>query len=53
VPGKSIYLTSARELRGVLRDPVFVGAATLSRGKEIFQIPLGLAIGVGFLEMYL
>ena len=51
--GKYISLRSARELKGVLRDPAVVGARTLSGGKEIFQIPLGLAIGVAFLGIYL
>ena len=51
--GKYIYLTSVKELKGVLRDPVVVGAGALSGGREIFQIPLGLAIGAAFLGMYL
>ncbi len=50
--GKYIHLTSARELKGVLGDPVAVGPGGLSGGREIFQIPLGLAIGAAFLGMY-
>ena len=34
-------------------DPAVVGTRALSGGKEIFQIPLGLAIDVAFLGMYL
>jgi len=51
--GKYMHLTSVRELKGILRDPAVVGAEALSGGREIFQIPLGLAIGVAFLGMYL
>jgi Ca-activated chloride channel family protein len=50
--GKYIHLTSGKELKGVLRDPVVVGTGALSEGREIFQIPLGLAIGIFFLGMY-
>jgi Ca-activated chloride channel family protein len=50
--GKYIHLTSGKELKGVLRDPVVVGTGTLSGGREVFQIPLGLAIGIFFLGMY-
>jgi Ca-activated chloride channel family protein len=50
--GKYIHLTSEKELKGVLRDPVVVGTGALSGGREIFQIPLGLAIGILFLGIY-
>jgi len=51
--GRYIHLTSGRELKGVLRDPVIVGTGALSGGREIFQIPLGLAIAIFFLGIYL
>ena len=51
--GKYIHLTSAKNLKGVLRDPAVMGKSALSGGKEIFQIPLGLAMGIVFLGMYL
>ena len=51
--GKYIHLMSAKKLKGVLRDPVVMGATALSGGREIFQIPLGLAIGIFFLGIYL
>jgi Ca-activated chloride channel family protein len=51
--GKYIHLTLAKRLKGVLRDPSFMGARTLSGGREMFQIPLGLAIGIVFLGIYL
>jgi Ca-activated chloride channel family protein len=51
--GKYIHLTSARKLKGVLRDPAVIGARAISGGREIFQIPLGLAIGILFLGIYL
>jgi Ca-activated chloride channel family protein len=51
--GKYIHLTSARNLKGALRDPAAMGKSALSGGKEIFQIPLGLAMGILFLGMYL
>jgi Ca-activated chloride channel family protein len=50
--GKYIHLTSGKEFKGVLRGPVIAGAGALSEGREIFQIPLGLAIGIFFLGMY-
>jgi Ca-activated chloride channel family protein len=51
--GKYIHLMSTKELKGVLRNPVVMGKKALSGGKEIFQIPLGLAIGIYFLGIYL
>jgi Ca-activated chloride channel family protein len=51
--GKYIHLTSAKNLKGILRDPAVMGKSALSGGKEIFQIPLGLAMGIVFLGMYL
>ena len=51
--GKYIHLTSAKQLRGVLRDPAVIGAKVLSGGKEMFQVPLGLAIVILFLGLYL
>jgi Ca-activated chloride channel family protein len=51
--GKYIHLTSAKSLKGVLRDPGVIGARALSGGKEMFQIPLGLAMGILFLGIYL
>jgi len=51
--GKYIHLMSAKRLKGVLGDPVVTGATALSGGREIFQIPLGLAIGILFLGIYL
>jgi Ca-activated chloride channel family protein len=44
--GKYIHLTSPRKLRKALRDPAVIGTRTLSGGKEMFQIPLGLAMGL-------
>jgi Ca-activated chloride channel family protein len=51
--GKYIHLTSAKKLKGVLRDPGVIGASALSGGREMFQIPLGLAMGILFLGIYL
>jgi Ca-activated chloride channel family protein len=51
--GKYIHLTSANQLRKALRDPAVMGARTLSGGKEMFQIPLGLAMGILCLGIYL
>jgi Ca-activated chloride channel family protein len=51
--GKYILLRSARDLKGILRDPAVVGTKALTGGKEIFQIPLGFAIGAAFLAIYL
>ena len=51
--GKYIHLTSAKKLKEVLRDPVVMGERALSGGREIFQLPLGLAIGILFLGIYL
>ncbi len=51
--GKYIHLTSAKKLKGVLRDPAVMGMRSPSRGREIFQIPLGIAIGILFLGIYL
>jgi Ca-activated chloride channel family protein len=51
--GKYIHLTSAKKLKGVLRDPGVIGARALSGGKEMFQIPLGFAMGILFLVIYL
>jgi Ca-activated chloride channel family protein len=51
--GKYIHLRSAKNLKGVLRDPSVMGARALSGGREIFQIPLGLAIGIVFLGVTL
>ena len=51
--GKYLHLTSAKKLKGVLRDPEVMGTRALSGGREIFQIPLGLAIGMVFLGIYL
>ena len=50
--GKYVHLTSAKELEGIFRDPGVVGRRALSGGKEIFQIPLALAIGVLFFGIY-
>ncbi|OGP72643.1 MAG: hypothetical protein A2W09_05830 [Deltaproteobacteria bacterium RBG_16_50_11] len=51
--GKYIHLTLAKNLKGILRDPVVMGTTALSGGREIFQVPLGLAIGIVFLGIYL
>jgi Ca-activated chloride channel family protein len=51
--GKYIHLTSAKKLKGILRDPEVMGTRVLSGGREIFQIPLGLAMGILFLGIYL
>ncbi len=51
--GKYIHLTSAKKLKEVLRDPIVMGERALSGGREIFQIPLGLAISMLFLGIYL
>jgi Ca-activated chloride channel family protein len=51
--GKYIHLTSAKQLRGILRDPAVIGARALTGGREMFQIPLGLAIMILFLGLYL
>ena len=51
--GKYLHLTSAKKLKGVLRDPGVIGARALSGGSEMFQIPLGLAMGILFLGIYL
>jgi Ca-activated chloride channel family protein len=50
--GKYLHLTSAKKLKGVLRDPEVMGTKVLSGGREIFQIPLGLAMGILFLGIY-
>jgi Ca-activated chloride channel family protein len=51
--GKYIHLMSAKKLTGVLRDSAVVGMRALSGGREIFQVPLGLAIGIFFLGICL
>jgi Ca-activated chloride channel family protein len=51
--GKYIHLMSAKELKGVLRDPVVIGKKASSGGREIFQLPLGLAIGIFFVGICL
>jgi Ca-activated chloride channel family protein len=51
--GKYIHLTSEKKLKGVLRDPAVMGMSALSGGREIFQLPLGLAIGIFFLGIRL
>jgi Ca-activated chloride channel family protein len=51
--GKYIHLMSPKKLKGVLRDPVVMGKQALSGGREIFQLPLGLAIGIFFLGICL
>jgi Ca-activated chloride channel homolog len=51
--GKYIHLMSSKELKGVLRDPVIIGKKASSGGREIFQLPLGLAIGVFFVGICL
>lgn len=51
--GKYVHLMSAKKLKGVLKDPAVMGASALSGGREIFQIPLGLAIAIFFLGIYL
>jgi Ca-activated chloride channel family protein len=51
--GKYIHLMSAKKLKGVLRGPVVMGKKAPSGGREIFQLPLGLAIGIFFLGICL
>jgi len=51
--GKYVHLMSAKKLKRVLRDPVVIGKKALSGGREIFQLPLGLAIGLFFLGICL
>jgi len=51
--GKYIHLMSAKKLTRALRAPFVMGKKTVSGGREIFQLPLGLAIGLFFLGMYL
>ena len=51
--GKYIHLMSGKKLVRALRDPVVMGKKALAGGREIFQLPLGLAIGIFFLGMYL
>jgi Ca-activated chloride channel family protein len=51
--GKYIHLTLAKNLKGVLKDPSVMGARSLSGGREMFQIPLGLAVGIVFFGIYL
>jgi Ca-activated chloride channel family protein len=51
--GKYIHLMSAKKLTRALRDPIVMGKKTLAAGEEIFQLPLGLAIGIFFLGIYL
>jgi Ca-activated chloride channel family protein len=51
--GKYIHLTSGKELDGIFRDPRVVGKKVLSGGREVFQIPLAIAIGFLFLGMYI
>jgi Ca-activated chloride channel family protein len=50
--GKYVHLSSERGLDGIFRDPAVVGKKALAGGREIFQIPLALAIGLFFLGMY-
>jgi Ca-activated chloride channel family protein len=51
--GTYIHLRSPRELKEIFRDPRIVGVKSLSGGREIFQIPLGFAIGMAFFAIYL
>jgi len=51
--GKYIHLMSVKKLTGVLKDPVVMGKNVLAGGREIFQLPLGLAISIFFLGIYL
>jgi len=50
--GKYIHLTSGKELEGIFRNPEVVGKKVLSGGREIFQIPLALAIILLFFGLY-
>lgn len=50
--GKYIQLISGKELHGILKDPAVMGKKVLSRGKEIFQIPLALSIFLLFVGIY-
>ncbi len=51
--GKYIHLMSAKELNGIFRNPIVLGMKALSGGREIFQLPLSLAIGTFFVGIYL
>jgi Ca-activated chloride channel family protein len=51
--GKYIHLMATKKLKEVLRAPVVIGKKALSGGGEIFQLPLGLAIGIFFLGICL
>jgi Ca-activated chloride channel family protein len=51
--GKYIHVTSGDRLKGIFKDPGIVGKKALAGGKEIFQIPLALAIGLAFAGIYL
>jgi Ca-activated chloride channel family protein len=50
--GQYIRLSSGKELRGIFRDPVLVGKKVLSKGREIFQIPLAFSIALLWVGTY-
>lgn len=50
--GRYVHLASGRELDGIFQDSRILGKAVSLGGREVFQIPLGMAIGLFFLTLY-